>query len=85
MVISMAFGMLRDVEVPAELIAAPVVTTAAPVLISATSIAAPVCNEDEPCWDWRTMGNQMAGYPRHGLNAPGVIVRSFEIGLRLAQ
>lgn len=32
----------------------------------ATGPEAPACQEDEPCWDWRTMGNRTRGVCRDG-------------------
>lgn len=43
------------------------------------------CFEDQPCWDWQTMGNQLAGFPTNGLNVDA-IVRALETenGFRFA-
>ena len=37
----------------------PATTTTQPA--ASTSTAAPACQEDEPCWDCTTMGNQICG------------------------
>lgn len=41
--------------------AAPVVSAVAPPVVESAKPVAPVCEEDQPCFDCRTMGNRICG------------------------
>lgn len=52
--------------------------------LEAQALEPAFCAEDMSCWDWKTMGNQMAGYPTHGLPPWAGIIRHFGEGFYLA-